>query len=105
MKRYRQSRDYDVVVYPKGAKGDWQNKACQRWCLNTTSAEGAKDFATDIISGMSLNEIFGDDIFLSENLRQHYIETLSNRYNLQPDEEVGLEVAIRAFTYDAVLSI
>jgi len=90
--------DYHVSFYVKGIRGLLSHKVIQTWVLTASSAENAKWFAIDILSGMTLTEIFEDSL-LDSKLIDKYRQFLLNNYNLDSNDLLGFETASTAFTF------
>ena len=92
-------RQYGVAVYPRGSRGSVSDKMIQHWALSSTSLERCKDFAIDILAGMSLNEIF-DDMLTGSSKKDRYITLIQNKYGITLDEPIGYDVAEKEFSFD-----
>ena len=97
-------KDYDVAIYPRGARGRMEDKMVQHWSLSATSVEKCKDFAQEIVEGMTLEEIFSLDLVYDHQIQkfQYWMNFIADEYDNPIDEPVGWDVATKAFSYDIV---
>lgn len=102
MKKYikaSRDREYDVAVCVKGIHGPISQKMVQHWALSTTSVENAKWFAIEILSGMTLDEIFYDTTIPKEK-EEVLKQRVANKFDLDTNSPIGIDIAEKAFNYD-----
>ncbi len=94
-------RSYSITIYPRGFHGSLEFKTLAKWNLEAKSVENAKDFAIEILSGMTLNDL--EEEAYNDSAKQ-IVEKLSNRYKLDPDTTIGYEMAIKMFSFQVYKS-
>lgn len=91
------SKMYAVEVLERCSHGRYGKELMFQLCLCTTSIARAKDFAFDVLAGMTKNEIL---LACTNDSARSYIELLWPLRNLN-DTPIGFENAIKFFSTKA----
>lgn len=92
-------KQYEVEISEKRNFGRYGKMVYTSFCLQHTSKEGVKDFALEILSGMTWGELLNSCLEKSVNRLKFIIEY--GRYDL--NEVIGLDHASKHFSFSATV--
>ena len=96
-------KNYEVEIFESGQHGQYKASKIFTWILSSDTISKAKDFATDILAGMTFKEVYG------ENTARYGYKKISlengecKLHFYKADELLGYEVAEKHFTIKARL--
>ena len=88
----RNLREYEVCIMMKYLRIRSLSDAIQTWVLESRNASEAKDFAIDILAGMTPREIF-------EDFYPELLDTYCAKYSIDPDDLLMYNLAEKSFKF------
>ena len=88
----RNPREYEVSIMMKYLRTRSSTDVIQNWVLESPNAQEAKDFAVDILAGMTPREIF-------EDFHLDLLDTYCTKYKIDPDELLMYDLAEKSFKF------
>lgn len=88
----RNLREYEVSIMMKYLRGRSIADSIQTWVLESRNASEAKDFAVDILAGMTPREIF-------EDFYPELLDTYCTKYSIDPDDLLMYDLAEKSFKF------
>ena len=94
-------KNYEVEVYESGLHGQYKASKKFTWILSSNTIQQVKDFAFEILAGMTFEEVYSDNTILYgfEEIRLDDGKIKLRKY--QAKETLGYELAERRFTIKA----